>query len=98
LLEIEPEFDSCEETAACRKARDLLQQHGLFFIIGPAESGKSALAYALLRYFYQHMNCDPLVLHEYKEFRMHVSLSKRQVVLLDHPFGRDQFSYTDFQT
>ncbi|XP_070184345.1 serine/threonine-protein phosphatase 6 regulatory ankyrin repeat subunit C-like [Littorina saxatilis] len=95
-VEIDHEASVFISTPAYRHALQLLEVSGLLFITGPACSGKTSIATALLRH-YQQQDRTPLVLHRYGEFRQHVGGDRRQVILLEDIFGDGEFLYKRYK-
>ncbi|XP_070179054.1 uncharacterized protein [Littorina saxatilis] len=95
-VEINREASLFTSTPAYRDALQQLEASGLLFITGPAGSGKTSIATALLRH-YQQQDRTPLVLHRYEEFRHHVGGDRRQVILLEDIFGDEEFLYKRYK-
>ncbi|KAL8576174.1 hypothetical protein ACOMHN_027829 [Nucella lapillus] len=84
-------------TSIFQQCLDFLQEHRIILLTGPAGSGKSSLARALLRCFKQQ-DCLPLVIKRRAEWRNYVgSQSQTQyAVLLDDIFGVEQYDPKQF--
>ena len=73
-------------TVAYHRAVDLLNEFRIVVIRGPPVSGKTAIGHALLRHF-EGKGHSPLALQHCQDWRNHVGGEKKQIVLLDCPFG-----------